>query len=224
MLLTENIARLHSAESFRSHKSNTQLKIPLNLWELKVHYRIHNSPPFGPILSQTNPVHAHYFFKIHIHITLPSKPGSSKKSLSPRYPQQNPSSPIRAKYPAHLILLDMITWITYGEVLTVQCPTVPTYLVPRSPKYTSVPSQTPSAYAPPSMWQTKFHTHTKQQAPVIFPIRTFWDSKGNNKRSSKHHPIYVALHLPYPDLCYSNTKQSLPPAPPRGTTAYDHSP
>jgi len=24
-------------------------------------------------------------------------------------------------------------------------------------------SQTPPAYVPPCMWQTKFHTHTKQQ-------------------------------------------------------------
>jgi hypothetical protein len=60
-------------------------------------------------------------------------------------------SPICAKYPAHLILLDMITRIKFGEFLIVQCPRVPPYLVPRSPKYSSVPSQIPSAYAPPSM-------------------------------------------------------------------------
>jgi len=170
MILTGSIARLHDAESFRSHQSHTQLKIPRSLWKSKVHYRIHNSPPLGPIPSQINPVHAHYSFKIYIHITHPSKPGSSKRSLSLSYPHQNPVciSPIRAKYPAHLILLDTITRITFGEVLIVQCPTVPPNLVPHSPKYSSVPSQTPSAYAPPSMRQTKFHTHTKQQAPVIF--------------------------------------------------------
>ena len=43
-----------------------------------------------------------------------------------------------------------------------------THLLPRPSKaqiFSSTPYfQTPSAYVPPSMWATKFHTHTKQQA------------------------------------------------------------
>jgi hypothetical protein len=31
-------------------------------------------------------------------------------------------------------------------------------------------SQTPSAYIPPLMWATKFHTHTKQQKKLWFYI------------------------------------------------------
>ena len=53
------------------------------------------------------------------YITLPSTPGSSKWPLSLRFPLQTPvytfSLPIRATYPAHLILPDFITRTIFGE-------------------------------------------------------------------------------------------------------------
>ena len=72
-------------------------------------------------LSQIIPVHnpTSTFLKIHLNIVLPSLSGSSKWSLSFRFTHQNPfwASPLptRSTRPAHLILLDFITWIIFGE-------------------------------------------------------------------------------------------------------------
>ena len=102
--------------------------------------------------SPQNPLH---FLKVRLNVILPSTSGSPQWSPSlwlpsPRTLCTTPPSPIRSTdyYTPHCVIFPF-----------------PCYLVPLRSKYLLTPyAQIPSAYVPPSMSATKFHTHTEQRA------------------------------------------------------------
>jgi hypothetical protein len=91
-------------------------KFPAILRNPKVHHRVQKSPPLVPILSQFEPVNTipSYLRSIlilstHLRLCLPSRLFSSG------FPTNILVSPILPTCPAHLILLDLIILIMYGE-------------------------------------------------------------------------------------------------------------
>jgi hypothetical protein len=86
----------------------TQLveKYPALLWNRKVHYRVHTSPPLDPILSQLNPVRPidSYLPKVHLNVILPPTPRSFQWSLPFGPTNQNPVNTSPLPHACHMSL------------------------------------------------------------------------------------------------------------------------
>ena len=106
---------MEQSHSWKANQFSARQAIPTFYGNRKVHYRIHKCLPPVLTLSQPYPVYnpTSHFLKIHLNIILPSMPGSSKWSLSLRFPYQNPvcTPPLslHSTCPVYLTLLDLIT-------------------------------------------------------------------------------------------------------------------
>ena len=80
------------------------------LWNYGVHYRVHNSLPLVPTLSQTKPVRApSYFLNIHFNIQRYLQSGLFLSCFPTKIAYALVLSPTRAVYPGKLIILHLMT-------------------------------------------------------------------------------------------------------------------
>ena len=110
--LTDYMEESPSCEAKRFSPSQ---EIPHNLWNPKVHYRIHNSLPTAPILTQINKVHVlpSVSCRIHFNIVFPPTARFSEWSLFCRFPPTKPCTHLPS--PPHVLHTQHILFFFYNN-------------------------------------------------------------------------------------------------------------
>ena len=89
------------------------------LWNLRIHYHVHNSPPLDSVLRQINPVYAlpTNFFKFVLILSPHQCLGLPSSIFLPRFPTKSLCEPLplHATCPAHPFLLDLIAYLMFVE-------------------------------------------------------------------------------------------------------------
>jgi hypothetical protein len=106
---------MEQSPSSQANSHPTSEEISYLLWNPKVNYRVHKSPPPAPILMKMNPVHTlpPSFLKIHFNIIRTSTSQSSGFPAKMLYTFL--VFTMLAACPTHPILFDLIILVLFGE-------------------------------------------------------------------------------------------------------------
>jgi len=143
-LLTHSLTHsMKQSPSWEANQISVSQEIPCILWNLKVYYHVYRRLPPDPILSQIKPVHPpcptgwRSILMLSSHPCLGLPNGLLCQVSTPKPYMHLTSSPKHATCPAHLILLNFITWIIFYTNTTLLENTDPLIFTTNLPLFSS---------------------------------------------------------------------------------------